>query len=279
VRDGKAAVFAAYHHRLKGFIMRSSSSSSSRSSGSSGSTGFPGFSGANGFDLREAVESIRDALIPRSSNTPGEQGDIRAAILAALAVEPKNGQQVIQAISTGSGGAWMPSAGIVYPALQLLTDSGLTSTSYNGERIVYTLTAAGREAAAVMAAASSGSASMGSAPSGSGSSNSMPSNSGSSNSGSMGSGGSGSGSSSRGREGWRMPRMGEGFTMPEWGDRMSGRMNDHWNERTVAIPRAGAKLAQAAGQVTQSGTREQQERAAAILDEARKRLYAILAED
>jgi len=269
--------------------MRSSSSSSSRSSGSSGSSGFPGFSGANGFDLREAVESIRDALIPRSSNTPAEQGDIRAAILAVLAVEPKNGQQVIQAISTGSGGAWMPSAGIVYPALQLLTDSGLTSTSYNGERIVYTLTTAGREAAAVMAAASSGSASMGSAPtssapSGSRSSNSMPSTSGSSNSGSMGSGsmgsgGSGSGSSSRGRDGWRMPRMGDGFTLPEWGDRMSGRMNDHWNERTAAIPRAGAKLAQAAGQVTQSGTREQQERAAAILDEARKRLYAILAED
>ena len=76
-----------------------------------------------------------------------------------------------------------------------------------------------------------------------------------------------------------MPRMGDGFTLPEWGDRMSGRMNDHWNERTVAVPRAGAKLAQAAGQVTQSGTREQQERAAAILDEARKRLYAILAED
>jgi DNA-binding PadR family transcriptional regulator len=274
VRDGKEAVFAAYHHRLKGFIMRSSSSSSSRSSGSSGSSGFPGFSGANGFDLREAVESIRDALIPRSSNTPGEQGDIRAGILAALAVEPKNGQQVIQAISTGSGGAWMPSAGIVYPALQLLTDSGLTSTSYNGERIVYTLTAAGREAAAVMAAASSGSASMGSASSGS-----AASGSGSSNSAPMGSGGSGSGSSSRGREGWRMPRMGEGFTMSEWGDRMSGRMNDHWNERTTAVPRAGAKLAQAAGQVTQSGTREQQERAAAILDEARKRLYAILAED
>jgi DNA-binding PadR family transcriptional regulator len=237
--------------------MRNSTSSSSRSSGSSGSSGFPGFSGANGFDLREVVESIRDALTPRSSNNPGEQGDIRAAILAALVVEPKNGQQVIQAISTSSGGAWMPSAGIVYPALQLLTDSGLTSTSYNGERIVYTLTAAGREAAAVMAAASSNSASMGSAPMGSAPSNSMPSNSAP-----MGSGGSNSGSSNREREGWRMPRMG-----------------DHWNERTAAVPRAGAKLAQAAGQVTQSGSREQQERAAAILDEARKRLYAILAED
>jgi len=73
--------------------------------------------------------------------------------------------------------------------------------------------------------------------------------------------------------------MGDGFTIPEWGDRMGGRINDRWNERTSAVPRAGAKLAQAAAQVTQSGTREQQERAATILDETRKRLYAILAED
>lgn len=219
--------------------MRNSSSSSSSSSG---------------FDIREAVESIREAFAPRSGSSRGAQGDIRAAILEALAGESKNGQQVIQTIATNSGGAWMPSAGIVYPALQLLTDSGLVSTGYNGERIVYSLTDAGREAAAVMAAASSGSAS----------SNSEPSN-------------AGSASSSRGE--WRMPRMGDGFTMPEWGDRMGGRINDHWNERTSAVPRAGAKLAQAAAQVTQSGTREQQERAAAILDETRKRLYAILAED
>ncbi len=50
-------------------------------------------------------------------------------------------------------------------------------------------------------------------------------------------------------------------------------------ESSAAVPKAGAKLAQAAAQVVQSGTREQQERAAAILDETRRKLYAILAED
>lgn len=50
-------------------------------------------------------------------------------------------------------------------------------------------------------------------------------------------------------------------------------------ERTTALPKAGAKLAQAIVQVSHSGTPEQSERAVAILDETRRRLYAILAED
>ncbi len=51
------------------------------------------------------------------------------------------------------------------------------------------------------------------------------------------------------------------------------------SERSVALPKAGAKLAQAIAQVAQSGTHEQRERAVAVLDEARRKLYAILAED
>ena len=47
----------------------------------------------------------------------------------------------------------------------------------------------------------------------------------------------------------------------------------------TAIPKAGAKLAQAAAQVAQSGSAEQTERAVAVIDEARRKLYAILAKD
>lgn len=50
-------------------------------------------------------------------------------------------------------------------------------------------------------------------------------------------------------------------------------------ERNLALPKAGAKLAQAAAVVAQSGTPEQAERAVAAIDEARRKLYAILAED
>jgi DNA-binding PadR family transcriptional regulator len=210
------------------------------------------------FDLREAVESLRDAFTPRSSSSRDTPRDIRAAILEALSHGSKNGQQVIQAISTNSGGDWMPSAGVVYPALQLLTDSGLLSTGYNGERIVYSLTDAGQEAAEVVTAASAASHGTRSGGSGTSSSTANQSN------------GSTSESSGKSRDQWRMPRMGE---------RINDEWNERWNERSSAVPRAGAKLAQAAAQVTQSGTREQQERAAAILDETRKRLYAILAED
>ncbi|WES64577.1 PadR family transcriptional regulator [Microbacter sp. GSS18] len=49
--------------------------------------------------------------------------------------------------------------------------------------------------------------------------------------------------------------------------------------RATALPKAGAKLAQAAAQVGQAGTREQVDEAVAVLEEARRRLYAILAED
>ena len=55
-----------------------------------------------------------------------------------------------------------------------------------------------------------------------------------------------------------------------------------WEERAKrnsALPRAGVKLAQATAQVAQNGTREQRQRAVDLLDETRRRLYAILAED
>ena len=52
-----------------------------------------------------------------------------------------------------------------------------------------------------------------------------------------------------------------------------------FGEHSRALPKSGVKLAQAASQVAQSGTVEQQERAAKLLDETRRALYAILAED
>jgi len=43
------------------------------------------------------------------------------------------------------------------------------------------------------------------------------------------------------------------------------------------LPKAGARLAQATAQVATSGSREQIEQAVAVLDDARRRIYAILA--
>ena len=110
-------------------------------------------SSSSSFDLREAVENLRDAFTPRgSSRSAGaSHGDLRAAILSALEHDAKNGHQVMQAIGAASGGMWMPSASQVYPMLQQLTDEGLLSVQHDGERSVYSLTDAGREAAAAHA--------------------------------------------------------------------------------------------------------------------------------
>ena len=49
--------------------------------------------------------------------------------------------------------------------------------------------------------------------------------------------------------------------------------------RSTALPKAGAKLAQAAAQVATSGSPEQVQQAVEVLDEARRKLYSILAQD
>jgi DNA-binding PadR family transcriptional regulator len=73
------------------------------------------------------------------------KGNVRAAILALLAEEPRNGYQIIQEINARSGGAWKPSPGAVYPALQQLADEGLIQAAENGGgRKTFSLTDEGR---------------------------------------------------------------------------------------------------------------------------------------
>ncbi|MGP3956412.1 PadR family transcriptional regulator [Nonomuraea sp. 3N208] len=73
-----------------------------------------------------------------------KRGDVRAAILALLAEEPRNGYQIIQEIAERSEGGWKPSPGAVYPALQQLTDEGLVISEENEGRKSFRLTEAGR---------------------------------------------------------------------------------------------------------------------------------------
>jgi DNA-binding PadR family transcriptional regulator len=64
--------------------------------------------------------------------------------LTLLAEQPRNGYQIIQEIADRSGGAWRPSPGAVYPALQQLTDEGLVRVEESEGRRTYHLTDAGR---------------------------------------------------------------------------------------------------------------------------------------
>ena len=73
-----------------------------------------------------------------------KRGDVRAAALALLAEEPRNGYQIIQEIGERSGGVWRPSPGSVYPALQQLEDEGLIrAETPEGGRSRYALTDGG----------------------------------------------------------------------------------------------------------------------------------------
>ncbi|MFL6053372.1 MAG: PadR family transcriptional regulator [Actinoallomurus sp.] len=72
------------------------------------------------------------------------RGDVRAAILALLAEEPRNGYQLIRAIEEHSHGEWRPSPGAVYPALQQLTDEGLIEGTEDDGRKTFRLTETGR---------------------------------------------------------------------------------------------------------------------------------------
>jgi DNA-binding PadR family transcriptional regulator len=72
-----------------------------------------------------------------------KRGDVRAAILALLGEQPRNGYQVIQEIAERSQGGWKPSPGAVYPALQQLTDEGLVRAEETDGRKTFQLTEAG----------------------------------------------------------------------------------------------------------------------------------------
>jgi DNA-binding PadR family transcriptional regulator len=72
------------------------------------------------------------------------RGDVRAAILALLAEDPRNGYQLIQQIEERSDGEWRPSPGAVYPALQQLTDEGLIEAEEQEGRRTFRLSDSGR---------------------------------------------------------------------------------------------------------------------------------------
>jgi DNA-binding PadR family transcriptional regulator len=73
------------------------------------------------------------------------RGDIRAALLVLLGEGPRNGYQLMQEIEQRSDGAWRPSPGSVYPALQQLEDEGLVRREEKEGQRLFHLTDAGRE--------------------------------------------------------------------------------------------------------------------------------------
>jgi DNA-binding PadR family transcriptional regulator len=145
-----------------------------------------------------------------------ERGNVRAAVLALLAEQPRNGYAIIGELTERSGGRWRPNAASIYPTLSQLQDEGLLEPGESDGRRVYALTDAGR-------------AYVGAHP-------------------------------MELREPWlvtdRAPR-----------------------ERPADLYEAVLALGSATREVTHTGSDGQMRRAHAVLDEARRSLYRILAED
>ena len=166
--------------------------------------------GQPGQGLWDALSQLKATFEQRVSPRMS-RGDVRAAVIALLAEQPMHGYQIIGEIEQRSNGAWKPSAGSVYPTLQMLADEGLIAAEESGGRKTYSLTDAGRAEAEAAA---------------------------------------------------DRPAPWETTGAREHG----------------ALPKAGIELMQVAAQVGRTGTPQQVAEAAVALDEARRKLYGILAQ-
>ena len=54
-----------------------------------------------------------------------EHGDLRFVVLALLNEQPRHGYELIKELEERTGGAYRPSAGVMYPTLAMLEDEGL----------------------------------------------------------------------------------------------------------------------------------------------------------
>ena len=72
-----------------------------------------------------------------------ERGALRLAMLSVIKDRPRHGYDVIKGIEEKFHGFYMPSAGSVYPILQLLEDQQFIIAKQEDGRKVYGITAAG----------------------------------------------------------------------------------------------------------------------------------------
>jgi|SRR5579884_145309 len=93
-------------------------------------------------DLLRAFEHPFWGGAGRGPGRRARRGDVKFVVLELLAEGPKHGYEIIRAIEERRG--VRPSAGSVYPTLQMLEDGGfVTAEQVDGKR-VYTITESGR---------------------------------------------------------------------------------------------------------------------------------------
>ncbi|MBP1860975.1 PadR family transcriptional regulator [Rhizobium herbae] len=73
-------------------------------------------------------------------------GDLQLLILALLARQPAHGYELIRTIEELSGGFYVPSPGMIYPALTYLDEIGHATAEADGNKKLFSMTDAGRAA-------------------------------------------------------------------------------------------------------------------------------------
>ena len=70
--------------------------------------------------------------------------ELRLVLLKLIADQPRHGYDLIRDVEERTGGAYAPSAGVIYPTLTMLDEMGLIEATAEGSRKQYTATDAGR---------------------------------------------------------------------------------------------------------------------------------------
>jgi len=76
-------------------------------------------------------------------DSPFQKGDLKYVILDLLKDKPRYGYEIIRALEEQSHGFYKPSAGVVYPTLQMLEEMGYASSTERDGKKVYTITEEG----------------------------------------------------------------------------------------------------------------------------------------
>ncbi|MEP7241936.1 MAG: PadR family transcriptional regulator [Devosia sp.] len=71
-------------------------------------------------------------------------GDLRLIALYFIEQQPRHGYDLIKAIEEKTSGIYVPSPGVVYPALTFLEEAGYVTSSAEGNKRLYTITDEGR---------------------------------------------------------------------------------------------------------------------------------------
>jgi DNA-binding PadR family transcriptional regulator len=71
-------------------------------------------------------------------------GDLRLIALYFIELQPRHGYDLIKAIEEKTSGIYVPSPGVIYPALTFLEEAGYVTSTAEGNKRLYTITEEGK---------------------------------------------------------------------------------------------------------------------------------------